>query len=159
MKEEKLKKLEHELRFLQTDERKKELASYEAGIEGNVKVKDLAREIYQKRGIDYSKLKGGIFDNVGDTVTEFGTLFKNKTGDTKRKMIIDIIYIVILSVLIKVPFDLVRDIGYEYIELLSSNGTVFTLWRLAFLLLYTIVLLCTIIILIRSFNKKYRNAK
>lgn len=156
MKNEKLEKLEKELRFLIEVERKKELAVYEKSLADNVKVEDIAREIYQKRGIDYSKLHNGIFDNLESNITEFGSLFKNKDSSIRKKMIIDIIYIVIIVVFMKVPFDLIRDIGYDYIELLSTNNTIFILWRLAFLLLYTIVLICTLIIFIRNFNKKYR---
>ncbi len=160
MKDEKLKKLEKELRYLVIDERKKELDAYSNIIEGNVKVEDLAKEIYLKRGIDYNAIKkDGLFNNLGATVSEFGSLFKNKTGDTKKKMIFEIIYMVVLVVLLKVPFDLVRDVGYDYIELLTTNDLLYTLWNLAFLLLYTIVLICTLIYLIRNFNKKYRDMK
>ena len=74
-------------------------------------------------------------------------------------MIIDIVYFVILLLLIKIPFDLVRDIGYEYLEMLSTNNTLYTLWNLAFLLIYTITLICTAIVLIKNFNSKYVNNK
>ena len=34
-------------------------------------------------------------------------------------MVVEIIYIVVILLLLKIPFDLVRDIGYDYLELLS----------------------------------------
>ena len=55
----------------------------------------------------------------------------------------------------KIPFDLIRDIGYEYIELISNNSILITTWNLVFLLLYTITIICVAIVLIRNFNKKY----
>ena len=72
-------------------------------------------------------------------------------------MYLEIVYIVLLLILMKIPFDLVRDIGYEYIELLTTNSLFYTLWNFAFLLLYTITLICSVIVLIRNFNKKYKD--
>ena len=72
-------------------------------------------------------------------------------------MIVEIIYMVILLILIKVPFDLVSDIGLDYIEIFSTNNVLRVLWQLAFMLLYTVTLVCTLLVLLRNFNKKYRN--
>ncbi len=155
MKEDKLKKLAEELKYLKEEERQKELES--CNIESNLNVKELAKEIYDKRGIDYSKLNTGLFNNIGDSINEFATIFKN--SDAKGKMVLDILYMVILVVFIKVPFDLVRDVGYDYIELLSTNNVYYKLWNLLFLIIYTIVLICTLIVLIKNFIKKYRDSK
>ena len=149
MKEEKLKKLEKELRFLLAEERKKELDTYSASIQDNTNVKDIAKEIYTKRGIDYQKINK---EDIMDTLVEFGSIFKNKDSNTKKKMIVDIIYMVLIVILIKVPFDLIRDVGYDYIDVLTPNS----IWRLLFLVLYTIVMVSTLILLIRNFNKKYK---
>ena len=70
-------------------------------------------------------------------------------------MVIDIVYLVLLIILLKIPFDLVRDIGYEYIEMLSTNNLFYTLWNLAFLLIYTITIICAFVVLVRNFNNKY----
>lgn len=153
MKEEKLKKLEKELRFLLVEERKKELDTYSASIQDNTNVKDIAKEIYTKRGIDYQKINK---EDIMDTLVEFGSIFKNKDSNTKKKMIVDIIYMVLIVILIKVPFDLIRDVGYDYIDVLTPNSILYVLWRLLFLVLYTIVMVSTLILLIRNFNKKYK---
>lgn len=158
MKNERIKKLEAELKYLLDDERKKEIENYNSMLDTNkVNIKEVAKEIYHKRGINYDKLNKGFLNNLTNTINELSTTFKNKDSATKRKMIIEIIYIVILLILIKVPFDLVRDIGYDYIELLSTNNLYYTLWNLIFLLLYTGTIICTFIVLIKNFNNKYKN--
>lgn len=156
MKEERIKKLEVELKYLLDEEKKKEIANHETMIDtNNVSIKEIAKDIYAKRGIDYSKLNKGFFNNFVNTISDLSTVFKNKDSATKKKMIIEIIYIIILLLLIKIPFDLVKDIGYDYIEMLSTNGLYYNLWNLAFLLLYTVTIICTFIVLIRNFNNKY----
>lgn len=156
MKDERIKRLEEELKYLLEDERKNEIAKCKTMIDTNeVNIKEIVKEIYLKRGIDYAKLNKGFLNNLTDSIGELSTSFKNKDGSTKKKMIIEIIYIIILLILIKVPFDLVEDIGYEYIGLLSTNNVYYTLWSTIFLLLYTITIICTFIVLIRNFNKKY----
>ena len=117
----------------------------------------LAKEIYLRRGIDYTKLNKGFFNSIINTITDLSTIFKNKDSKVKRKMIVEIIYIVLVLLLLKIPFDLIRDVGYDYIDLLSTNNTYYVLWNVLFLVLYTIVIFCTFIVLIRNFNNKYKN--
>ncbi len=159
MKEENIKKLDKELRYLIKEERVKEINNYDLVLTNDKPdIKKIAQEIYLRRGIDYKKLNKGIFNNLMETITEFGTLFKSKKSDVKGKMIRDIFIMVLLLVLLKIPFDFVRDIGFDYIDVLTTNNTFYTIWNLAFLVLYTIVFVCTFIVLIRNFNNKYRNS-
>ena len=159
MKEANIKKLEDELKYLVKEERVKEINNYDLVLANdNPNIKKIAKEIYLKRGIDYDKLNKGFFNNLMETITEFGTLFKSKKSDVKGKMIRDIVIMVLLLVLLKIPFDFVRDIGFDYIDALTTNNTFYTIWNLAFLILYTIVFICTFIVLVRNFNNKYRNS-
>ena len=73
-------------------------------------------------------------------------------------MIRDILIMVLLLVLLKIPFDFVRDLGFDYISVLTTNNTLYTIWNLVFLVLYTIVFICTLIVLMRNFNTKYRSS-
>lgn len=158
MKENRIKQLRNELNFLLKDEIEKELIEYNAKIEDeSIRVKEIANEIYLKRGLDVSKLKKGFVNNLIDNINEMASLFKNKDKITKNRMYLEIVYILLLLILIKIPFDLVRDIGYEYIELITTNSLFYTLWNLIFLLLYTITFVCSFIVLIRNFNKKYKD--
>ena len=158
MKEEKIRKLNNELKLLTESERQKEITNYNVALESNnADVKAIAAEIYLRRGIDYSKLNKGLFNNITNTITDLSNIFKNKDSKVKKKMIIEIIYIVLVLLLLKIPFDLVRDVGYDYIDLLSTNNTYYILWNVLFLVLYTITIFCTFIVLIRNFNNKYKN--
>ena len=71
-------------------------------------------------------------------------------------MVVEVIYIILLLILIKVPFSLVRDIGYDYIKILTTNNVINILWNLFFLILYTITMLCALIVLIRNFKNSYK---
>ena len=158
MKDDNIKKLNNELKFLTDAERQKEIANYNTALESNnADIKAIAKEIYLRRGIDYAKLNKGLFNNIINTITDLSTIFKNKDSKVKRKMIVEIIYIVLVLLLLKIPFDLVRDVGYDYIDLLSTNNTYYVLWNVLFLVLYTITIFCTFIVLIRNFNNKYKN--
>ena len=159
MKETNIKKLDNELRYILKEERAKEINNYDLVLANdNPDIKKIAKEIYLKRGIDYDKLNKGFFNNLIETITEFGTLFKSKKSDVKGKMIRDILIMVLLLVLLKIPFDFVRDLGFDYISVLTTNNTLYTIWNLVFLVLYTIVFICTLIVLMRNFNTKYRSS-
>ena len=158
MKEENVKRLENELRFLEDDAWKSEIEKYSAVLANDkVDTKKLAMEIYQSRGINYQKLNKGFFNTLMETITEFGTLFKNKSGNIRGKMFLEMLVMVLLLVFLKVPFDFVRDLGFDYIELLTNNNILYVIWNLVFLFLYTIVFICTLIVLMRNFNSKYRD--
>jgi len=160
MKEKRIEALEKELRYLVDTEIKKEIIENSKKLDdNNVNVKELAKEIYLKRGLDITKFKRSFIDNLSNTIGEMLSLFHNKDKDLKKNMIVEILYIIILLILIKIPFDLVRDIGYEYIEILSTKALYYNLWHLTFLLVYTIIALCAFVVFVRNFNKKYKNTK
>ena len=154
----KIKALEKELKYLTKDAIKEEIAMNKSRLEKE-NVREVANDIYLNRGLDITKLKRNITSNLINDLGIAFSGFKEKDKTTKKNMIIDIVYFVILLLLIKIPFDLVRDIGYEYLEMLSINNTLYTLWNLAFLLIYTITLICTAIVLIKNYNSKYVNNK
>ncbi len=158
MKEENIKKLNKELQFLLEEERKKEIARYDVALnDEKANIKNIANAIYQSRGIDYKKLNKGIFNNIMDTINDLRNVFVGKDSKTKKKMIWEIVYTILILILLKLPFDLVRDIGYNYIEILTTNHLFEKIWELAFLLMYTITFICAFIVLIRNFNQKYKN--
>ncbi len=157
MKEKNINKLNDELKFLLKDEREKEIANYSESLSNdNVNIELIANEIYTKRGIDYKLLKKGFFNKMIESFSNFSDTFKNHDSKIRKKMIIDLVYMVVILVLIKLPFDLIRDIGYDYLEVLTRNEIINNLWYLGFLLLYTITFICALIVLINNFNKKYK---
>lgn len=158
MKEQTIKKLEKELKYLVKEERDKEIAKYEFLLANeNVNIKEIAERIYNERGIDYKKLQTGIFNNLMSTFNTFSSLIKSKDSQTRKKMIFELIYIVLILSLIKLPFDFIRDIGYNYLDILGANHTIDLIWQLIFLVLYTITLIICLIMFIKNFNNKYKN--
>lgn len=154
--EKKIKELEKELKYLTDKAIEEEINKNKNRLEQE-EIKDIVNDIYLSRGLDINKIKGNISNNVFSDLVVVLNGFRNKDKVTKKNMVIDIIFFILILILIKIPFDLVRDIGYEYIELISTNNTLYTLWNLAFLLIYTITLICVAIVLIKNFNNKYLN--
>lgn len=169
-KEEYLRKLKVELSYLTSAELKKELECYEKFFESerghNVSVeksieslgspKELAKKIYLKRGIDSTKLRKNIINNITDSIMGINSAFKSKKND-KKKMVIDLVYLFVLIILVKFPFDLIRDIGFSYLDILTPGSIYETIWEILFLVIYTITAICTFVVLARNFNKKYLN--
>ena len=162
-KQEYLNKLRRELYYLTKEELNKEIECYDKYfsnksekqvVESLGSPKELARKIYNKRGIDSSKLNKNFVSNVTESFVNLNSAFKNKKNDTK-KMVIDILYMFIIIILVKFPFDLVKDIGFNYLEILTKNSTLELIWNLGFLILYTVVALSIFVILVRNFSKKY----
>ncbi len=158
MKDEKVKKLKEELKYLLDAEIDVEIQKNKAKLEiADVDIKALAREIYNQRGLDVTKLKSGFLENLTMTITDLTNIFKDKDKNIKKKMVIDLILNILLLLLLKIPFDFVRDIGADYISAIANNQVVYNVWSLAFLLIYTLTLICTFIVLIKGFNRKYKN--
>lgn len=156
MKEKNAEKLKKELKYLLDTEieREIELNSRELDNE-NIDIKKLANYIYIKRGIDINKLNNNY--NFLNNTERLIKGFKNKDKDLKIKMLIDLLLMLIILFLLKAPFDLVRDIGYEYIEIISNNNIISTLWNLLNLIGYTITLIFSFIKLIKNYSAKYNN--
>ena len=156
MKEERIKKLNKALKYLVKEERVKEIAKYDEVLaKDDVNINNIVKNVYLSRGIDYQKLKGNVLNDLVDTISDLRSAFLNKDSKVRTKMIVDILYIVLVLVLIKLPFDLVRDIGYDYINILTTNNTFSIIWQLVFLLLYTITFICTLVVFLKNFVKKY----
>lgn len=158
MKDERIKKLTKELKNLPESEIQKEIAYYDTALESeNADIKAIVKEIYTKRGMDYSKLNKGIVNNIVNTINDFIDVIKNKDSKVKGKMLIEVFYIIILLILIKIPFNLVRDLGYDFIPNLLTNNLYYKLWNTAFFIIYIITFICTLILSITNFNNKYKN--
>lgn len=158
-----LNKLKSELYYLTKEELTKEIDCYDKYFSNKLESevitslgtpKELAKKIYIKRGIDPSKLKKNFINNISESFVNLNSAFKNKKNDTKL-MVIDILYMFIILVLIKFPINLVRDIGFSYLDILTKNSTLELLWNLGFLVIYTIVGISVFVVLVRNFSKKY----
>ena len=154
--ENKIKIFEKELKYLTKEAREYEINKHKEKLnDNNINLRKVANEIYSERGIDPHKLNRNITNNLINNLLLAFTGFKDKDKTIKNKMIIDIIYLILIIILLKIPFNLVRDIGYDYIEILSTNNLFYNVWNLTFLLIYTITAICSLIVLLNNFNNKY----
>lgn len=167
-KEEYLKKLKKELKFLTKDELNKEINFYEKyfkseetknilfkeTIESIGTPKDVAQKIYLKRGIETKKINENYIDKIIGYKNSFIKIFKNEKND-KTKLIVDLVIIVLIVLLLKTPFDLIKNIGYDYLFLDNPNATYEKIWETTFLILYIITMVCTLFLLVKNFIKKY----
>ena len=96
MKNERIKELTRELKYLPEIEIKKEIDYYNTALESeNVDIKAIAKEIYDKRGMDYAKLNKSFLNNIINTINDFINTFNNKDSKIKIKMLLEIVYMII----------------------------------------------------------------
>jgi len=157
MKDKRIKELRSELKYLLDVEIEKEINNYSEKInDESYEIKKLAEEIYLKRGLNLDKIKSkNAFKNIISLFDELLLIFDNNQGK-KKQMIIEIIYTIVLLILLKIPFNLIRDVGYEYIDIFSSNLLFTKIWNILFVILYTITIICGFITFIKNFVKKYK---
>lgn len=157
MKDKRIKELRSELKYLLDVEIEKEINNYSEKInDESYEIKKLAEEIYLKRGLNLDKIKSkNAFKNIISLFNELLLIFDNNQGK-KKQMIIEIIYTIVLLILLKIPFNLIRDVGYEYIDIFSSNLLFTKIWNILFVILYTITIISGFITFIKNFVKKYK---
>ena len=154
MEDKRIIKLRGKLKYLEASEIEKEIKANRDKLKTDKEIDKIAKEIYHKRGINYQKINNNIFNNFMYEIKQFVNIYKEKNKKIRRLMIFDLIYMIVL-ILIKVPFILVKDISYEYIALLISNNIISKIWDLIFLIIYTITIICIFIVLMNNFNNKY----
>ena len=153
-KEQFLKELKYQLRYLNKESQEEELKNYENLQDYNLKTEDIANSIYQKRGLNIKVSKKTSFlDSVSIIIDEI------KSKD--KKIIIDLLlfflYLFILIILIKIPFIYVRDIVSSIFSVIGSNDIFYTIWNLSFELLYALTAIFIFIKMIKSKAKDYEN--
>lgn len=154
-KEKFLKELTYQLRYLNTETKKEELKNYENLNDYNLKPEEEANKIYQKRGLNIKVTKKTSFlDSISTIIDIIRT--KNK------KSVIDVflffIYMFILIILIKIPFIYVRDTISTIFSVLVTNDILYTIWNLAFELLYALTAILIFIKMIKNKAKEYEKA-
>ncbi len=95
-------------------------------------------------------------NKIKNTINEYINIFKNRDMKVTSKMILELLFDLLIVLLIKIPFDLIKNIGYDFIKVLSTNNLYDKLWNYGFLILYTITAICTLIIFLRNFKSKYQ---
>lgn len=146
-----LKELKYQLRYLNKESQEEELKQYENLGEYNLKPEEEANKIYQKRGLNIKVTKKTSFLDSVSTII-------NAARRKDKKVLIDLLlfflYVFILVILIKIPFIYIRDTISTMFSIVVSTEALYTIWNLAFELLYAIA---AILIFIRFIKTKARD--
>ena len=154
-KEEFLKELKYQLRYLNKNIQEEELKSYENLENYNLKPEEIANSIYQKRGLNIKVTKKtSLFDSISTIIDAL----KSKNKKILLDLLFFFLYMFILIILIKIPFIYVRDIISTFFNVLVSNDTLYVIWNLTFELLYAITAILIFIKFIKNKAKDYEIA-
>ena len=154
-KEKFLKELKYQLRYLNKETIDEELKNYENLPDYNLKPEDEANKIYQKRGLNVKVTKK---TSLFDAISKIIDAIKSKNKKTITDLVLFFVYIFILIILIKIPFIYIRDTISSIFSVLVNNDILYTIWSLAFELLYAITAILIFIHLIKNKAKDYENA-
>ena len=154
-KEKFLKELKYQLRYLNKETIDEELKNYENLPDYNLKPEDEANKIYQKRGLNVKVTKK---KSLFDTISKIIDAIKSKNKKIITDLVLFFVYIFILIILIKIPFIYIRDTISSIFSVLVNNDILYTIWSLAFELLYAITAILIFIHLIKNKAKDYENA-
>lgn len=147
-KEEFLKALRKNLKWLSKQEREEELVYYENRDNYDLDPIIIANEIYQRKGLKISLVKKIKFL---DAVNILINSLQSKNKEKLKKVLLFFLYMFFLIIIIKIPFIYIRDmISNIFIDTFKNNST-YTLWALSLELLYA---LTAILIFIRMIKKK-----
>ncbi|HIS87659.1 MAG TPA: hypothetical protein IAB49_06000 [Candidatus Caccenecus avistercoris] len=154
-KEKFLKELKYQLRYLNKETIDEELKNYENLPDYNLKPEDEANKIYQKRGLNVKVTKK---TSLFDAISKIIDAIKSKNKKIITDLVLFFVYIFILIILIKIPFIYIRDTISSIFSVLVNNDILYTIWSLAFELLYAITAILIFIHLIKNKAKDYENA-
>lgn len=144
-KEQFLKELKHNLRYLNNKNRNIELSNYYNLDNYDLDPLSEANKIYEK----YNP-KTKIYPKISlyDAIYIFIKNFKKKTNI--KPIILFFLYLLFLLIILKIPFIYVRDIISSFFNI-SYTDTFNIIWNLSFEIVYAIT---TIIIFIKLIKKK-----
>ena len=154
-KEQFLKELNYQLRYLNQETKQEELKAYENLASYNLKPEEEANKIYQKRGLNIKVTKKTSFL---DSVAVIIDVIKNKNKKQILDIVLFFIYTFILIILIKIPFIYIRDTISTIFNVLVTNDLLYTIWNLTFEILYAITAILIFIKMIKTKAKDYENA-
>ena len=153
-KEKFLKELKYQLRYLNKESQEEELKNYENRKDYNLKPEEEANKIYQKRGLNIKVTKKTSFL---DSVSIIIDAARKKDKKVLINLLLFFFYVFILVILIKIPFIYIRDTISTMFSIVVSTEVLYTIWNLAFELLYAITAIIIFIKFIKTKAKDYEN--
>lgn len=164
-----LRKLRKELSFLDKKELEKEMLEYINKIDssnssdseviksfGNME--DIIKDVCKKYKLDYKQIKKekqGWFKNFYNDLIDLSTILKNSDGKKRSKILLDLLFLIVVTCVLKIPFIFLRDLGDRLTEVIwNSNVTILAIWGLVIELIYVVTALT---FFIKTFKKWFTN--
>jgi hypothetical protein len=153
-----IKKLRKNLNFLKKEDLEKEVLYYineidkskladEVVIKNFGSINDIVLKTCQKYNIDYKEVTSknliGKIKYFYRELVSLGTKLKSSDMKQKTKILGDLLFLIILTCFLKIPFIFIRDIGDKVIEVFLNNAMLYlALWGLIIELGYVFFALC-----------------
>ncbi len=89
-----------------------------------------------------NNMNPNFFSNIYNMLLKLANIFKNSDNKKRLKMFLDMLLLLIITCIFKIPFIFIRDIGDNCIRIFFNNNlNTLMLWGLIIELLYIIVAL------------------
>lgn len=101
--------------------------------------------------------KESVLKRFYNELMELSTIFKNSDGKKRMSIVMDLLFLVVIVCILKIPFIFIRDLGDNLIEaVFNSNLTFLSIWGLILELVYVVVALS---FFFKTFEKWLKNMK
>ncbi len=165
-----LKSLRKNLSFLEKEELEKEVLYYINKIDSSKEpdeeiiksfgsMESIVKEVSKKHGLNYKTIdkKENWFKTFYNDLVDLSTILKNSDGKKRTKILLDLLLLVVITCVLKIPFIFVRDLGDRLVEIiLNNNITILAVWGFVIEILYVIVALS---FFIKTFEKWFKSMK
>ena len=99
--------------------------------------------------------KESWFKRFYNELVDLSTIIKKSDGKKRGKIILDLLLLIFITCILKIPFIFVRDLGDRLIEtILNSNINALAIWGLVIEIIYVVVALS---FFIKTFEKWFKN--
>lgn len=165
-----LKSLRKHLSFLEKEELEKEILIYINKIDGSKmsdveviqsfgKMDDIVKDVCKKHGINYKtvKVNDNWFKRFYNELVDLSTILKNSDGKKRGKILLDVLLLIVITCVLKIPFIFVRDLGDQFVgTVLQNDMTILAIWGLIIEFFYIVVALY---FFVHTFEKWFQNLK
>lgn len=163
-----IKELRHNLKFLKKEELEKEVLYYinkideskisdEEVIQSFGKMENIVKEVCERHGLDYKMVKRQINSNwfldFYHDLVDLSTVLKNSDGKKKVSILFDLLLLIVVTFVLKIPFIFIRDIGDNIANIFFNNITFLAIWGLVLEIAYVVVALSFFVCTFRKWFK------
>lgn len=164
-----LRALRKNLSFLTKEEMEKEILIYINKIDGSKEsdanviksfgsMEDIVKEICVKHDLNYKTIRKGKdswLKKFYNELIELSTILKKSDGKKRIRILLDVLLLIVIACILKIPFIFIRDLGDRLFEIFSNNDIrVLAIWGLSIEIFYVIIALT---FFIRTFRKWFEN--